>query len=599
MTGPFGYEYSRVLHVTDAEGKLKTQMPPGSYELRLTTPEGAMARLESQSVEVNKTTTFALVVPPAGVVRGVVTDPAGNHLEGAEVFVKMGGMPGGPSREQYARTDADGRFEVRSLGLESVSLHARHAGWADTTWSGNASPAGQAPEITIRMKGGARIEGRVQRADGKGAVGEQVNLFQSWFEPRTTYCDADGKYAFEHVAAGKWSVTTGLFEQGASGLSKSGIDVPTEGTVTVDLTYTAGEGSVTGVVVVGGKPAPGASVYVGDERGTDTSASLKTDEQGAFHATGLSLGRVSVYVETADGLTTTKTVRLSKESPVGDVRIEFGTGAIRGRCQEPGGQAVGSAWVTVEKAETGGSGVASRAVDGDGHFEVKGVAAGSYRLRIWANGYAQVTTDPFTLAAEETRDLGAVIVPRGADLAGRVTDDAGQPVENATIALKDSSGRAVYTFSLFTTGSDGRYTVQGIVPGRYTVSAEARGLAPNKKTVDVGEAGAAADIVLTRGGSVKVRVVDGNGQPIEGARVVLTDAAGEPVTRTLSLVNFFESGRDRTGPEGEVTVPDLAAGAYRVKATSAGAVLSGDEPSVSVTPGAALSVTVTLVDAPK
>jgi protocatechuate 3,4-dioxygenase beta subunit len=356
---------------------------------------------------------------------------------------------------------------------------------------------------------------------------------------------------------------------------------------------------VTGVVVVGGKAVAGATVYVGDERGTDTSSSLRTDEQGAFRATGLSLGRISVYVETADGLSSTKTVRLTKEAPTGDVRVEFGTGAIRGRTQEPGGQPVGSAWVTVERAESAGSGVASRAVDGDGHFEVKGVAAGSYRLRIWANGYAQVTTEPFTLAVEESRDLGVVIVPRGADLAGRVTDDAGQPVENATIALKDAGGRAVYTFSLFTTGSDGRYTVQGIVPGRYTVSAEARGLAPNKKVVDVGDAGASADLVLTRGGSVKVRVTDAAGQPVEGARVVLTDSAGEPVTRTLSLVNFFESGRDRTGPEGEATIPDLAAGTYRVKATFAGLVVAGEEPSVSVAPGTAATVVVAMADAPK
>lgn len=188
---------------------------------------------------------------------------------------------------------------------------------------------------------------------------------------------------------------------------------------------------------------------------------------------------------------------------------------------------------------------------------------------------------------------------RGADLAGRVTNDAGQPVENATISLKDHSGRPVYTFSLFTTGSDGRYTVQGVVPGRYTVGAEARGLAPATKQVDMDESGATADIVLTRGGSVKVRVTDGAGQPVEGARVVLTDGSGEAVTRTLSLVNFFEGGRDRTGPEGEATFPDLAAGSYRVKAVVAGLVVAGEEPSVSVAPGGAVNVTVPMADAAK
>jgi protocatechuate 3,4-dioxygenase beta subunit len=599
MSGPFGYEYSRVIKVSDADGRFKTQAPPGSYEVRLITPEGAMARADKQAVEVDKTTTFALVLPPAGVVRGVVTDPAGNHLEGAEVYVNRGGMPGGPDREQYSRTDPDGHFEVRSLDLETVSLHVRHAGWADTTWQGKSTPAVGSPEIVIKMNGGAKVAGQVKRADGKGAVGEQVNLYQSWFDPRTTFCDGEGRYAFEHVAAGEWSLTTGLFEQGASGLSKTGFVVPTEGTVTIDLAYTEGQGTVTGVVVLAGKPVVGATVYAGDERGTDTSASVTTDEQGGFRATGLSLGRIQVYVETPDGLTTTKSVRLTQEKPNGEIRIEFGTAALRGRCQDAGGQPVTSAWVTVEKADTPGSSVGSRAVESTGLFELKGLPAGTYRLRIWANGYAQATTDVFTLAAEESRDMGAVPLQRGADLAGRVTNDVGHPVENATISLKDHTGRPVYTFSLFTTGSDGRYTVQGVVPGRYTVGAEARGLAPTTKQVDVDAAGATADLVLTRGGSVKVRVIDAAGHPVEGARVVLTDASGEAVTRTLSLVTFFESGRDRTGPEGETTIPDLASGTYRVKAVTSGSVLAGEEPSITITPGAAASISLTLVDAPK
>lgn len=178
-----------------------------------------------------------------------------------------------------------------------------------------------------------------------------------------------------------------------------------------------------------------------------------------------------------------------------------------------------------------------------------------------------------------------------------MTDDEGRPVENATISLKDTSGRPVFSFSLFTTGSDGRYSVQGVVPGRYVVGAEARGLAPAEQPVEVGEGGGTADLVLRRGGTLRVRVVDESGAPLEGARVTLTDGRGQAVTKTLSLINFFDSGQDRTNAEGVALLPDLAAGGYRVSASLGGYVLAGEEAGASVVPGGTAAATVTLVSA--
>jgi protocatechuate 3,4-dioxygenase beta subunit len=263
---------------------------------------------------------------------------------------------------------------------------------------------------------------------------------------------------------------------------------------------------------------------------------------------------------------------------------------------------VGNAWITAERADpgsaTGFSGESNKSVGAEGAFEMKGLKAGTYQLRIWAGGYAQITTPTFALAEGESRDMGRITVPRGADISGRVTDDAGQPVENATIALKDMAGKPLFSFSLYTSGSDGRYTVQGVVPGRYVVSADARGHAPAQQEAAVGTDGASVDLVLPRGGAIKVRVVDDTGRAVEDASIILLDARGERVTRTLSLVNWFEGGRNRTKADGEATIPDLAAGTYRVRAEKSGVSVVGEEPSVPVTPGATATATVTLA-APK
>lgn len=594
----FGYQFSRVYEVNAPDGKFGMNVAAAPYELRVTTPDGNVAKVENVKVEGGKTTTVDVVMRVTGVVKGVVTDPSGQHVEGAEVYVNRGGMPGGPEREHYARTDADGHFEVQGLALEDVTLHVRHARWADTTWTGKAAVAAQAPEVTIRLEGGARVVGRVARGDGAPAAGERVNLYQSWFEPRTQFCDGEGRFAFDHVAAGKWSVQLGVFENGATGLSRNGIDVPASGDVTVDFAYEAGQGSVTGTITMGGKPVVGATVSVGEDQAGGAGRSVTTDAQGAFKVEGLAVGRVQVYVETAQGLTGSRRVAIDPQTRTASVTFEFGTAAVRGRLEAADHGTIGNAWITAERADpssaSGFEAVSNKPVGEDLGFEMKGLLPGTYHLRIWAGGYAQITTDPFTLAEGESRDQGTIVVPRGADLSGRVTDDAGQPVENATISVKDLAGKPLFSFSLYTTGSDGRYTVQGLLTGRYLVGAEARGHGPAQREVAVGSEGASLDLVVSRGGTLKARVVDAGGKPIGDARVVLLDAKGERVTRTWSLVNWFEGGRDHTNAEGEATIPDLAVGTYRVKAEKEGLTVVGEEASVAVTPGGTATATLTL-----
>jgi protocatechuate 3,4-dioxygenase beta subunit len=169
-------------------------------------------------------------------------------------------------------------------------------------------------------------------------------------------------------------------------------------------------------------------------------------------------------------------------------------------------------------------------------------------------------------------------------LQGRVTDDAGTPVEDATVALEDEAGRDLYLFSLVTTGSDGRYNATGLAPGRYIVKLHAKGYAPVEVPVTLDVGGGTADGVLARGGAIEVAVQDPNGQPLMGAWVTLTDDQGHPVRRTLSLVNLDDPSVGRTGADGRVKLRDLAPGRYRVEASLSGHALEGDAPFVTVTP---------------
>ncbi len=599
---PFGYVYSQVVKAK-ADGTFSLPLTPGAWSLDAWNEAGVLSQGNKVKVELGKPSQTTITLPATGRVTGVVTDADGNHVEGAEVFVRMGGFPPGPNREQYARTDADGAFTVKGLGLETVKLHVRHPRYASTVWEGTPSAAAQPQPVTIRLGRGARLVGHVRGPQGRGVAGEQVNLFQNWFEPRTVFTDAEGAFAFEAVTAGTWQVSTGVFENGAPGEVRSGIVVGSEGTVVVDFDVAAeGRGVLTGSVRLSGAPAAGAMVRVQDPSGSGAEVSTTTAADGTFRLEGVPTGSVRVFVQTLDGNSIVRFAEVDDKTLTGTLVVALGSSAVRGRVLSAAGEPVAGAWVTLEIL--GGEGdvwsrvKAQKTTATDGTYEAKGLEGGTYVLRVSAGEHAQHLSEPFPLEEGGARDLGDLRLQAGVTLTGRVTNDQGTPVEDATVSLKDAQGRPVFNFSLSTTGSDGRYAVHGLVPGSYTVRFEARGLSPDERAVTVSASGASQDGVLSRGGSVTVTVEDDAGRPLAGARLSLTDARGAPVTRTLSLVNLFDGDGGRSGEDGVATLSDLAAGTYRVRATREGWVQDGDEPAVVVPPGGGAATRVRLKRAP-
>lgn len=587
QTGPFQYVYSMVLPI-QADGTFEQPWPKGNWNLRAQAADGNMAPDQVASVTVGEVTEVEIVVPRTGIVRGVVVDEGGQHVPSAEIFVKLGGFPPVPSREQYARSDADGYFEVKGLPLEPVKLHVTHAEYADTKIDAAPALPDKAQEQTVRLTRGATLSGRVLDASGRGVPGEQVNLVQSWFEALSTFCNAEGAFAFQGVAAGTYTVTTGPYEQNARGISKAGVQVPEGGAVNLELVYPAALGRLSGEVRMGGAALAGAEVTVQDDRGPDMATRTRCDESGRFAVEGLQYGRVRVVARSADGMSGSASATVSeKDSPT--VTITIGAGRVSGRIVDDTGAFVSGAWISLEADEDGHADWGRMRWQGnsgpDGTFQASGLAPGSMRIRVNRAEFAQLLGEPFTLADGQSMSLGDLRLRRGAILSGVVRNDAGVPVEDVTIGVTDLSGRPVFLFSMSTTGSDGRYSLRGLEPGTFKVRFEAQGHAPDEKSVTIRDEGATADGTLTRGGSVTVHVEDEAGQPVPGARIFLYDSRGQLITRTISLANF-DNGSRVTDAEGNARLDDLARDAYRVEATKEGWVNSGPTASARVEPGA-------------
>jgi protocatechuate 3,4-dioxygenase beta subunit len=599
---PFNYVYSRLLDFKDPEGKFALALAPGAYQVDAKAEGGTFKPGTNVTVKGGEDTPpVTITLGGSGVVLGAVTDPDGNHVPDVEVFVGKGGFPPSPVPELYARTNGDGAFRITGFPLEPVKLVVRHKAWA--TKIVDATPAAEevAKAMTIRLEAGSRVLGHVTTTGKAPVAGERVTLSRGmdFLDARTTYTDAGGAYVFRGVAEGRAQLTLGAFENMSPGQQRT-IDATATGETVVDFVTEGGgaaTGAVAGRVTMNKQPLADATVSAYDERGVSATVSAKTDADGRYRIDGLQPGRANVWVETGDGLAKSRRVRIESPGAVAELDLEFGTGTLRGTVIAEGpGLPVSAAWITVLVSDENGSGWENVrgqvSTDAQGKFTARGLEAGSYRVRAWATGLAERHTDATPLAEGETKDVGTIRLVAGGSISGRVTDDAGKPVADAGVSMVDSAGKPLFLFSMFSTGTDGRYEVRGLELGTYVMRFEAKGYAPAERSVTVGATGVTVDAVVARGGALAVNVSDDRGRPVEGARIELSDSAGRKLERTLTIVNLFDADVSRTNAQGVATIPDLAPGTYTVRVTKDGLVPAGDPPVVAVPPGGNASTTV-------
>jgi hypothetical protein len=118
------------------------------------------------------------------------------------------------------------------------------------------------------------------------------------------------------------------------------------------------------------------------------------------------------------------------------------------------------------------------------------------------------------------RDGSAVItLNRGVRVEGRVVDGTGAGVARAVIALGDSRFGS-NSLPEVMSDKEGYFGVCGPVDGKLMVTVKAKGYAPELKTLKLGKEKEAVEFVMKPGKTLKGRVVDAGGAPVEGVMVV-------------------------------------------------------------------------------
>jgi hypothetical protein len=141
------------------------------------------------------------------------------------------------------------------------------------------------------------------------------------------------------------------------------------------------------------------------------------------------------------------------------------------------------------------------------------------------------------------------------------------------------------------TGVDGMVTLDGVKEGSYSLIALTSDLAPlvQPGILVTAERDGTAELRLTEGGSLWVKVVDADGQAVAGASVSLVEPTGIDLEPLLPTIRMLEGLPTATGSDGTITFPRLSPGKYRVTVrTDSGQTVEG---SAELSEGKAASIT--------
>lgn len=298
-----------------------------------------------------------------------------------------------------------------------------------------------------------------------------------------------------------------------------------------------------------------------------------------------------------------------------------GTAVLKGHVTSADGRALRRVQISVRGASLPNARTASTGPDGE--YEIGGLPAGRYTIAASRSGflpsqYGQRRTGeqgkPVEVAEGVTIESIDFTLDRAGVISGRVLDETGEPVANASVYALQSRfyrGRRQFIPVIVdaavhaTTDEKGLYRLTPVVPGEYLIVAKfsERWLSDGKEPQTFAYAASyfpgtanAADaqrIKIAAGqeaGAIDVSLVAGRAATLSGRVTALNEApfAGANIELTQELMSpdggsMFMSGSTRAAADGTFRLRDVAPGHYILTASGPSGDRGADSASMELT----------------
>jgi protocatechuate 3,4-dioxygenase beta subunit len=370
----------------------------------------------------------------------------------------------------------------------------------------------------------------------------------------------EGRFVLTGLRPGTWTL---LAEAAGFGTLEIDRDVPDSGSLVVAL---EGEGRSLGGIVLGTPihAEPGAHVVLG---GPSLRWPRETvaDAHGVFSFAGLGLGRFSVRA-TRGKLVSAAASQVIEESTtrLAPLRLLLGLGAfVEGHVRDDTGRNLPGATVDVLTMPSDDLPITCQS-DQEGNFVVGPMRPGRYQVFSRLEGHVLLDTPELLLRAGSRVEVSPRLA-RAALVSGRVVDENGFPLRavpvsavglvggrdevivipgalpTAAEAAELPPGWVARQGSIRTALSDaqGRFEVKGLAPGRSRLEVSPADKLPLRREpllLAPGDARDLGDLVVPTGVLLSGRVLDQDGQALEGAQVEAR-AAGKPARPVVRVTS--------------------------------------------------------------
>jgi hypothetical protein len=440
--------------------------------------------------------------------------------------------------------DRQGKFRLPRSDAPASGVAADAPGFGrGTVKSPNLS-------VKVPLLAHLTVAGRVRTTQGEPLVGAAVAVFPASWVVDQWVLSKQSDPASEGVKTwidGSFSLTSAKPEEGLAvvatwpGYAPARRFFPAAPTEPVELVLGTGAGLAGTVLDEHDDPVEGATVGVFEIRrwhrevgaGGAPEFAGKTGSDGRFSVFHLPAAKFQIEIA-APGFASKllKPVDLRETPEV----VDLGTHVLRpgqtlsGVVRTTAGQPLPKARVSLQtssnwrpSAVQSGIGVLT---EDDGRFMLVDLPSSSRRRPLWvqAPGYASVVRGIELPVAEP---LEIELAP-AAELRGRVSNDAGEPVAGAEVAARRQIQPGLsYTQREVSTDEQGRFVFSDLGQGVWDVAVTARGYLSFESpsvTLESGDRVASLEILLGRGGIIYGTVVTADNRPALGAEIYYRQA---------------------------------------------------------------------------
>ncbi len=519
-----------------------------------------------------------------GRVYGTARIPA-DAARGLEISIALHRVPG-RANEDFTYDDtltaeviagSDGTFEFKGLQLGDYVLLATATGY---TINGAAALTAERPEddVTLSLVPGGTISGRIVDPNRQPVAGARVFVGawdiqgQQSFAPRERALasqrrsDENGNFTITNLRKSLNNDPGYRLAVKAEGFATFLSDYLQAGTQSVEFVLKPGA-IVSGMLLnaTTGEPVPDKTIAIESELAME-NLSTKTDTEGFFFVSDLPPGMHTASLRDDELVITPESAKfqVAAEGPTEEVVLQAATGGkISGRVYNAEtGQGVAGVEMFGNFVGPSDSRQKEVVTNSEGVYLFKGLKAGSYRISYrkpegYPENYRSEETNPLVATAVGSEVKGVdFALTQGLRISGRVVDEEGKPVAQASVSANARRGNA---YDHIVTKEDGAFVVAGFAVGQEVqVSVSKQGFAmlgaePAKGLVSVGEDGTTGvRLVLGAAGSISGTVVNKSGTPMPSVQMWVRSpqqiAEGSPI--------------EASAADGTITFDRLSPGEY-------------------------------------